>query len=82
MFAQSFFALPALHNMFRQFFAWALGIFTCFPILEGYITRITNYDYDKYLSISTWGKLCGSCDEKLEIKHQKSRRVKKLNCKL
>ena len=33
-------------------FAWKFYHFTCLSILEGYIVNITNYDYNKYLSIS------------------------------
>ena len=30
--------------------------FTFLPILEGDIVNISNYDHDKYLSISAWVK--------------------------
>ena len=44
--------------------------------MEGYITRIENYDYDKYFSISAWRKSVGSCDAKLKGKyHQKRKEI-------
>ena len=42
--------------------------FTYLTILEGYIIRITNYDYDTYFSISEWVKSGGSCDTKVKEK--------------
>ena len=47
--------------------------FTYLPILEGDIIRITNYEYDKYSSISAWGKPGGSCDEKVKEKSRKKK---------
>ena len=65
MFDQYYLALTVLHNILYNIFAWKFYHFTSLPILEGDIIGITNYDYDKYLSISTWGKPGGSCDKKL-----------------
>ena len=56
IFAQSYLTLPVNHNSLHNYFAWTFYHFTCFPVLEGDIIRIANYDYDKYFSISTWGK--------------------------
>ena len=39
--------------------------------MEGYIVRITKYDYDKYYGIVAWVKSDGTCDAKLEDKYQK-----------
>ena len=55
MFDQSYFALPVHHNTLHYFFAYTFYHFTCLPILEGDIIRITNHDYDEYLSISELG---------------------------
>ena len=74
MFAQSYFALPVLHNVLHHFFSWAFYHFTCLPILEGYIIIITNYEYDKYFSISTWGKSGASCDIKTKKKNTRKKR--------
>ena len=76
MFYQSYFSLPVLHNILHHFFAWTFYNFTCFPINEGYILRITNYGYDKYFSISAHGKSGGSRDEKVKVKYQKKKKVK------
>ena len=51
MFAQYYFALPLSHNILHLFFASTFYCFTCSHFLIGDITGITNYDYDKYLSI-------------------------------
>ena len=45
-----------LTNILHHFFAWNFYHSTRLPILEGYIIRITNYDYDKYFIIKSWGK--------------------------
>ena len=45
--------------------------FTCLPILEVDIIRITKYDYDKSFSISAWGESGRSCDAKVKDKYQK-----------
>ena len=71
MFAQLYFALPVNHNTLQHSFAWIFYRFTCLPILEGGIIRITFYDYDKYFSIAAWRKLGVSCDAKEKVKYQK-----------
>ena len=63
MFAR-YFSLPANQNILHPIFAWKSHHFTCLPILEGDILRITNYDYDIFFSIAAWGKSGGSCDTK------------------
>ena len=54
MFHQYYFSLSVNHNTLH-FFAWTFYHFTCLPILEGDVIRIPDYEYDKYLSISTYG---------------------------
>ena len=49
---QYYFALTLVQNILNQFFAWTFYYFTCLNILEGDIIKITDYDYDKYFSIS------------------------------
>ena len=69
MFAQSWFALPVLHKYLHLFFP---GDFIISPVclfLKDIIS-ITNYDYDRYFSISAWGKLGGSCEAKVKENHQ------------
>ena len=66
MFDQYYFLLPVLHKIFHHFVSWKFYHLTCLPILEGYTTRITNYDYDKYFSIAAWRKSGGSCDAKVK----------------
>ena len=36
---------------------------------------MTNYDYDKYFSISAWGKPGVSCDAKVKEKYQREEKV-------
>ena len=64
MFAQSYFALPVLHNVLHHFFSWAFYHFTCLPISEGSLTRtkLTDYYYDKYFIIYAWIKSGESCN--------------------
>ena len=64
MFDQSCFSLSVNHNTLHHFFACTFYHFTCLPILEGSITGITKYGYDKYFSIAAWGKSGGSYDAK------------------
>ena len=54
MFVQYNFALPVLHNILHHFFACKFYHFTCLTVLEGDMVWITNYDYNKYFSISEW----------------------------
>ena len=54
------------------FFSSTFYHFKYFSILEGYIVRFTNYDYDKYFSMAAWGKLGGSCDEQVKLRYQKN----------
>ena len=68
MFAQYYFVIPVLHNILNHFFALTLYHFTCLPILEGDITRITKYDYDKYFIISALVNSGGTCDAKAKEK--------------
>ena len=58
MFDQYYSALPVNYNKLHHF-SWTFYHLTCLPILEGDTIRITNYDHDKYFSISTWGKSGG-----------------------
>ena len=67
MFAQYYFALPILHNVLHNCFYWKFYHFTCLPILEGDIEHITNFDYDKYLSIAACGKSGVSYDEEVKV---------------
>ena len=82
MFAQSYFALPELHNILHHFFAWTFYHFTCLPILEGDIIRIANYDHDKYFTIAAWGESVGLWDEKVKGKYNKKGCKLIMNCKL
>ena len=74
MFAQSYFKLEVLHNIFHNYFACRFYHLICFTIPEGDIIRITNNDYDKYFSISEWRKSGGSCDAKVKVKYQKGKK--------
>ena len=56
MFAQTYLKLPVLHRILHHLFAWKFYHFTCLAIMEGYIVKITEYEYDKYFSISEWKK--------------------------
>ena len=48
----------------------------CLTILEGYINRITTYDYDIYFSVALWGKYGGSCGSKVKEKyHTKQKEI-------
>ena len=68
-FAKYYFALPVLHNILNHFFAWTFYHFTCLRKMKGDIVWMTNYDYDKYFSISARGKSDGLCDEKFKEKY-------------
>ena len=59
------------YTTYYNFFAWNFYHFIFLPTLEGYIVRITNYDYDKYFSIDTGGKSGGRCDAKLKVNNIK-----------
>ena len=61
-----------LHHLFYSEFYH----FTHLPILAGYIKIITNYDYDEYFSVSTWGESGGSCYAKVKYKyHTKQKEI-------
>ena len=72
MFAQSYLALPVLNNILHHFFAWTFHHFTFSPILEDDIVRTINYDYDKYFSITAWGKSGGSHYKQVKEKYTKA----------
>ena len=61
-----------MHNILNHFFACKFYHFTCSYILEGNIVHIINYEYDKYFSISAWGKSGVSCDSKVKEKYKKT----------
>ena len=72
IFYQSYFVLPVQHNILNHFFAWKFYYFTCLPIMEGDIVRISNYDYDKYFIIYEGGGSGVSCDVRVKEKHKRT----------